>query len=260
MKVLQISFLLFAFSVSSCEKASETLSKWQRDLVIKRYGLDPDKTKQIAEWEKEIIKYEDIINEKVEAGLKEAKLYRKIGEAYAGMEMYQPCVDNLQKAIDLGYLNEEIFFIQALCLGSLARKQNWEETYRNNAEAAFLKALSVNPDYHRAKLELGLLYFYGFGSKSKFSVNSEKIESSDREYREKGIILVKEYQTFLPAKVDGYLILAGMYSSTGKRKEAIAQLQSAVSLFRKSYPKDFEKREDYRQTLLNLKNLQGRNP
>jgi len=259
MKIANLAVITLALSLVSCDQASQLLSKWQRDVVMKRYGLDLDKSKQIEQWEKDILKYEKVINEKVEAGAKEAKLYRKIGEAYAGMQMYQPCIDNLQKAIDLGYVSQEIFFIQALCFGNLARQHNWEETYRNNAEAAFLKALSINPDYHRAKLELGMLYFYGFGSLSKFSVNSEKIESSQKEYRDKSIKLVLEYQANLPSKTDGPLILAGMYNAMGKKTDAIRQLQTAVSLFKSNFPKDYEKNEDYKQTLVNLRNLQGKN-
>lgn len=240
----------------SCSQIDEVLSKWQRDTVMKRYGVDLDQKKNIQTWEKEILKYEKIINQKVEAGIKTAQIYRKIGEAYGNMGMFQPCIENLQRAVDMGYVNDQILFTQALCMGSLARTHNWDEEYRNQAEAGFLKVLNLNPEYHRAKIELALLYFYGFGSNSKHSVNSEKIDSTQNEYRNQAIKLAREYQSFLPDKTDSYLILAAMFNANGKKQDAINQLQSAVDLFKKQFPKNYNDREDYRQTLTNLNMLQ----
>jgi tetratricopeptide (TPR) repeat protein len=249
-----IVFLSLSFS---CDQTKELVSRWQKYVVYKRYGIDVDKRDQIKDWEKEIKKYEKVIEEKITAGIKTAKVYRKIGEAYAGMEMYQPCVEYLDKAIEMGYVNDEILFIQALCKGSIARLHNWKDDYRNDAEEGFLKVLNRNPAYHRAKIELALLYFYAFGSRSGYSINSEKISASQNEYRLKALKLANEYSAQMPEKTDGHIILSGMYGAMGKKKEALKEMQWAVELFQKNYPHDFESRDDYRQDVLNLNRLQG---
>ncbi|RME89680.1 MAG: hypothetical protein D6767_08075, partial [Candidatus Hydrogenedentota bacterium] len=196
MKLKIILPLLVFFSY--CKELPEPIRSWQKEQIKKRYGT-PEPTKDdIASWQEKVREYEDIINQKVEAGAKAGLYYRKLGEAFSYMESYELCEENLQKAIHYGYTEPEVFFSLGLCQANLARAHNWKQSISLRAEESFLKTLNLNPNFTKAIFELGLLYYYGFSRTNSYSVLSEKVIVSQKEYKKKAIQLLQEYQAKEP--------------------------------------------------------------
>mgnify|MGYP002144829606 CR=1 FL=1 len=134
----------------------------------KRYGNRPAGKDQLADWEKEITGYEKVINEKIDAGIKTGKVYRKLGESYALMESYELCIKNLNKAVEYGETVADVFYWQGLCYANLARVNNWQSDYAHQAEQAFLKALNLDKTLNKAKYELALMYYAGFAKNNQY--------------------------------------------------------------------------------------------
>ena len=139
--------------------------EWQQEQIKERYGSGHVDKDQIEEWEKQIKKYEEVIDEKIKASNHLGNIHRKLGESYAELGSYKQCIEHLEKSLEYGYLQDNVFFTLGLCEGNLAQKNNWNYQYAKKAEETFLKVLNLNPQYHKAKFQLGLIYFFGFGKK-----------------------------------------------------------------------------------------------
>lgn len=248
-------FILALFTWQ-CDSMPDWLKDWQSKQVEKRYGVKPDKDK-IPEWQQEVKEYEQQIDEKIKAGVKTGKVYRKIGEAFATIESYQLCAENLDKAIDYGYTDPEVFFYKGLCLGNLARRHNWSHKYVKQSEDAFLKVLANDKDFHKARFELGLIYFYGYGKNSTYSVLGDIVTVSQQQFREKAIELITEYRRLAADDPRGYFALAGMHTIMGAKSKAREEMILLTSFLKNEYPDSYASMSEYQQAMKNLAQLGG---
>jgi len=254
---LSKSGLLFFtfFLMVNCDNVQNVFHKIKKDAYQKRYGTDLDELQKKEEWEKDIAEFEKIISKKIEAGAKAAHLYRKIGEAYGRNKSYDLCIENLKKAIGYGYDEPSVFFSLGLCEGNLARMNNWPPEQTKEAEQTFLKVLNMDNEYHKAKYELGLIYFYGNGRNSSYSILSDIITISQKQFQEKAIALISEYQFYSPAASDSYFALANIYTFRREFQKAISQMETLSEMKRKYFPDNFKRDQDYINAQLNLKKL-----
>lgn len=252
----QISKYILAAALvfsTSCKELPTELKEWQKRQIQKRYGsqYDPDPEK-IPEWEKEVAEYEGVIEEKIEAADKAGRLYRKIGESYASVEMFDLCIENLNKAIELGYTIPEVYYSLGLCQGSRARIHNWSPGYTREAEETFLKVLNMAPGFEKAKFQLAIIYYYGFSRVQPYRVRSTEYEVSQREFREHAIRLMENYQKAAPDDEESYFALGGFYSAMGENELAAEQFRRVMKLFIELYPKTYQNMPEYRQAAKNL--------
>ena len=227
----QISLLL----VLGCSMP-QWLESWKQAEMEKRYGTKKPSASSIPEWQADLKDYDDILNEKLEAGEKTARLHRKIGEAFAYIESFQLCRDHLDKALILGENDPEVFYWHGICSANLARKFNWKTKYLKEAEQSFLSALRENSRFDKAKLQLGLLYFYGFGSNSSYSIMGRRVTIDQEQFRDKAIQLLKEYQNYQPEDSRSYFALAAAFSSKGEKNAARREMQDLIYMISDLYP------------------------
>ncbi len=245
-------FLFFGCSLPSW------LKKWQKEYLEKRYGTKIPSKEEIAEWEKEVLEYEEEIERKIRAGMKAGLLYRKIGEAYMEFKMFPLCIKNLKKAIEFGYTEADVFFSLGLCQANWARIHNWKYELVKEAEETFLKILNLYPRYSKAKFQLSLLYFYGFGSNNPYRVLNTYLTIPQIEFRKKAISLMKEYQREMPQDHRSYFALAGYYRILGENELAKRELKKLIALLEEKYPESYQDLEIYQKAQRNLQILGGR--
>jgi len=249
-----VSFLIvIIFSIMNCE----AFNNWKDNYVKERYGKTNIKKEKIPEWQKDLKEYESILEEKIEASDKTAKLYRKLGETFANMGAYDLCIKNLQKAINLGHHYDKVFYTLGLCQGSKASLHNWNYKMTKAAEETFLSLLKKNPEFDKAKFQLGLLYFHGFTKHNKYQINANFISISQIKFRKKAIALIRESQHSDPNNIRTYFALAQIYRIMNQNNLALTQMSMLIELLKKQYPSNYQKLKEYKQAEKNYKILAG---
>jgi len=250
-----ILFVTISMSFSACS-LPDWLTNWQKKQIKKRYGADSEQdTDQIENWEKQVLKYEKKIDEKIHAADSAAKLHRKLGEAYAKVGIFEKCISELEEAISLGYTDPAVFFTLGLCQGSLAKMHNWETQKSLEAEKTFLKVLNLKPDFHKAKFQLGILYFYAFGKQNRYSIEYGDHHIERSRFRKKGIDLMVEYQLYEPDDPQSYFALGGIYNFLNMPNEASNQYNSVIHVLQNNYGSEVESMPEYRQAIENLNEI-----
>ena len=235
--------------------------EWQKKQIKERYGSGHVDKDQIEKWEKQIIEYEEVIDEKIKASNHLGSIHRKLGEAYAELGSYEQCIEHLKKSLKYGHLKDDVFFTLGLCEGNLAQKNNWDHKYTKKAEKTFLKVLNLNPQYHKAKFQLGLIYFFGFGKNNRYRVLNEYITVKQKDYRKKSIRLLEEYQALVEGDPRVYFLLSKIYKIMGKTERAISETKDLIKILEKKYPDNYKDTNEYRSAAQNLESLtQGYTP
>ena len=244
MRPTSILPLVLLFFVSGCEIQSCYREAKDKHLE-ERYGKRPVHKEQLEAWEKEIAEYDKTLNEKIDAGIKAGKVYRKLGESFALMESYDLCIKNLQKAVEYGEAVAEVFYWQGLCYANLSRVHNWQADIAQKAEEAFLKALNLDTNLNKAKYELALVYYAGFGRNNPYRVLSEILTVSQEQFRDKAIELMRAYQSVEPDQPKSYFFLAGLYKERNQLSLAKKEMENLMAELQKNNKTGYAKHPDY---------------
>ena len=252
-----LPFLIYPFIFVGCiwnswSEFQQSLKDWQKKQMQRRYGSAYIDKEKIPKWQEEIKKYEKVIDEKIKASSHLAQIHRKLGESFAEMASYQKCIQHLEEAIQLGAHNADVFYKRALCKGSLAQKNNWSYPLTKQAEESFLALLNLDPNYEKAKLQLGLIYFYGFGKNSRYRVLDDYITITQKQYREKALNLLLRYKNKAPDDHRVYFALTNIYKIIGKTSSARTQMQDLINMLKKKHPENYQEIKEYRSALQNL--------
>ena len=243
--------ILITLTLSQCNKIKE----YQEGVRAKRYGKQKGSTAKIPKWQQDVKEFEEKIDEKITAGSKAAKLYRKIGESFMIMESWKLCSKNIKKAIELGFNDSKVFYSLGLCQGNEARMYNWNYKKTKLAEETFLSLLKVDPTHSKAKFQLSLIYFYGFSRHNRYQILARTVTVKEKVFQEKAIKIMQEYQNEENLDFRSYFALAGMYQITNKKYKAQNQMQNLMRLIEKNQPKNFANNKKYIQARLNYKKL-----
>ncbi|MCX7633256.1 MAG: hypothetical protein N2Z22_07990 [Turneriella sp.] len=244
-----------ALVLSACEPVA-CYREWKARHLERRYGTRPPDAQTLAAWEREIAEYEKILNEKIDAGIKTGKLYRKLGESYALLESYELCIRNLEKAMEYGETVAEVFFWQGLCYANLSRVHNWQPDLAQKAEQSFLKALALDPTFNKAKYELAVMYYAAFSRNNRYRVLNEVLTVTQEQYHQKAIELMQEFKTVEPDQAKAYFFLAALYKERGEFGEARRELQQLMDFVRKHHPSSYPNHPDYRRAEQYLNDLE----
>lgn len=247
--------ILVVFSALGCE-AKSCYQEAKEKHLEKRYGTRPASKEQLESWEKEIAAYEKIINEKIEAGIKTGKVYRKLGESYALMESYELCIRNLDKAVEYGEAVAEVFYWQGLCYANLSRVHNWQPETARKAEQAFLKALALDPTMNKVKYELAVMYYAAFTRNNQYRVLNDVLTVTQEQFQEKAIELMQEYKSIEPDQAKAYFFLAGLYKQRGELDAAKRELQQLMAFIEKNNKTGYRRNPDYLRAEEYLKNFE----
>lgn len=253
--VVRHAVILLAALTMGCEIKSCYQEAKEKHLE-KRYGTRPVSKDQLESWEKEIAGYEKVINEKIEAGIKTGKVYRKIGESYALMESYELCIRNLDKAVEYGEAVAEVFYWQGLCYANLSRVHNWQPETARKAEQAFLKALALDATMNKVKYELAVMYYAAFTRNNQYRVLNDVLTVSQQQFQEKAIELMQEYKTVEPDQAKAYYFLSGLFKERGELAEAKRELQQLMAFIEKNNKTGYRRNPDYLRAEEYMKNLE----
>lgn len=243
--------LLFTFLVLSFLHC-EFLEDWQSKQFEKRFGRQKPSLDHIAEWEKLILKYEDVIEDKIETSLHLAKIHRKLGESYRDTEAFANCIKHLKKSIELGENENDNLYNLATCQGNYARQQGWTTLLLQDTERTLFVLLEQSPSYHRAKYQLAILYFYGFAKNNVKSIWESYSVKNANHFIEKAITLMQEFQSAEPKFFKSYFFLSNMYQENNQKKLAKLQLNTVIQILQVSYPNTYTQKKEYAKALNTL--------
>jgi len=256
MPIRQLAIII-ALATMGCEiKACYQEAKDKH--LEKRYGQKPASKEQLTEWEKEIAGYDKILNEKIDAGIKTGKVYRKLGESYALMESYELCIKNLDKAAEFGETVAEVFYWQGLCYANLARVHNWDAAQAKKAEQAFLKALNLDKTMNKVKYELAVMYYAGFSRNNQYRVLNDNITVSQQQFQDKAIELMQEFKSIEPDQAKAYFFLSGLYKERGEMADAKRELRDLMAQVQKNNKLGYARNADYLRAEAFLKNFDAK--
>lgn len=247
--------LLLALTTMGCEISSCYQEAKEKHLE-KRYGTRPASKDQLDAWEKEIAGYEKVINEKIEAGIKTGKVYRKLGESYALMENYEQCIRSLDKAAEHGEVVAEVFYWQGLCYANLSRVHNWQPETAHKAEQAFLKALNLDKTMNKVKYELAVMYYAAFTRNNQYRVLNDVLTVSQHQFQEKSIELMREFKSVEPDQAKAYFFLAGLHKERGELPEAKRELVELMEQIKKNNRSGYARNPDYGRAEQYLRDLE----
>ena len=220
--------------------------------IKERYGSAYVNKDKIPDWQEEIREYEEIIDEKIKASAQLAAIHRKLGESFAEIGSYEQCIQSLSSALKLGIHDPDMLYKLALCKGNLAQKNNWKYSLSKQAEESFLSLLGVAKSYEKAKFQLALIYFYGFGSNNRYRVLNDYITVTQQQYRKKALNLLLQYKHKEPNDYKVYFALTNIYKITGKTSKAHTQMRELVEMLKENYPNNYQNIKEYKSALQNL--------
>ncbi|MBU0568499.1 tetratricopeptide repeat protein [bacterium] len=172
-----------------------------------REGSQFEKKKR--EWEKEIKKYEKVIQEKIEAYDKLALVYRKLGNELLERGFFNEAADYYQKAIHLLPNEPELHRSLAVCQ---ANRGKTDEKFYDEAITEYQKAINLNPDSAESYYGLGVIYYF------------------EKDEKQKAISSLEKAVRLNPKYIDAHLALGQFYYETGKTQIAIDKYKEAIAL------------------------------
>ncbi len=250
-----ILFYPFQNDQTLFSKLYHALNKWQAEQIKTRYHSGSFPKDNVFKWEKEVLKYKKEIELNIIATDNLGRVYKQLGLYYAHVGSYKQCTRSLESALSYGAFSIRIYYTLGLCYGHIANQNNWDYTYVKKAEKAFLKVLHNDPTFHKAKLKLGMLYFYGLSRNNQYQILNDHVTVTQKNYRLHALKLVLEYQTYFPEDKDAYFILANIFQANGDRTQARLQLLNLFNKLKKAYPNNYKTQKVYQQVKANLDQL-----
>ncbi len=120
----------------------------------------PDRVRELKET---ISEYEEIVNHKVEAVLKQASYLKLLAREYMRYELYGPAFEALEEALLVEPRNQVLHQLAGVCAGYIAKAQPRPEVraeYLAMAEQLYKTSLEIDPNYRDGLYALGTLYHF----------------------------------------------------------------------------------------------------
>jgi len=152
-----IVILLPLLFIAACQRQEPRLAALQR-----AESASPNPV-GIEELESVIEEYAGVVNDKVDAGIRQAQYLKYLGQEYMRNEMYGLALSALEEAIDLEPQNQVLQELAGICSAYMAKAQGREEAkneYYAMAEQYYLRAIELAPDYLEANYGLAVLYVF----------------------------------------------------------------------------------------------------
>lgn len=165
--------------------------------------------KRKREWEKEIKKYEKVIQERIEAYDHLALVYRKLGDELLMREFFNEASRYYQKAIYLLPNEPELHHSLAVCQ---ANRGKTDEKFYDEAITEYQNAIKLKPDFAQGYYGLAIIYYF------------------EKDKKQKAISLLEKAVALKPDYIDANLALGQFYYETGKPQIAISKYKQAISL------------------------------
>ena len=161
----------------------------------------------IEELEEAISKYRARVEDIILAESKTANWYKILGIRYLDKQMYGKALENFQTAIEYYPANQNLYYYVGLCGGYMAKAAlndyAQREHYLELSEAAYLRAIEIEPRFARSLYGLSILYVF------------------ERNEPEKALPYIELFTQIETGDLDGKMVLARVYYSVGEYQKAV---------------------------------------
>jgi len=191
-------------------------------------GVDNPTT--VVELTSAISKYQNRIEDILNADIKIGLWYKILATRYLDTKMYGKALETFRKAIDYYPTNQNLYYYVGMCAGYMAKSAlDYDATgssaerdrYLALSESAYLRALELEPRYVRALYGISVLYVFELKSPAKAIPYLELIMDIEKQ------------------DVDAMFILARAYYQTGAYDSAAAMYDKIII----STPEEKRKKE-----------------
>lgn len=207
------SFFLSLFSLTSCGPNSNQIRRMQ---ALEEGVSNPSSKDELEEAIKKYqARVEDIINADIRVGV----WYKLLGIRYLDTKMYGKALENFRVAAEYYPENQNLYYYIGLCAGFMSKSAfDYELTgtdrnrlrYLDLSEAAYQRAIELEPRFFRALYGLSVLYVF------------------ERDEPGKAIPLLETALDVEKKNTDGMMILARAYYSVGRAEEAVAMYDRVI--------------------------------
>lgn len=170
--------LLVSMVISSCGPNTAVV----RRIQSLEEGVDSPTT--IEELSEAIGKYQNRIEDVLNADIRIGIWYKILATRYLDNKMYGKALENFRTAIEYYPTNQNLYYYVGVCAGYMAKSaldyeltgtNREQKRYYDLAESAYLRAIELEPRYVRALYGLSVLYVFELGRPQDAIVHLEKI-------------------------------------------------------------------------------------
>ena len=113
-----------------------------------------------------IAEYEEVVNEKIYAAVKQASYLKLLAQEYMRAELFGPALETIEEAILIEPRNKVLHQLAGVCAAYLGKSRARDEErsrYLTMAERFYLASIEIDPDYRDGLYALGTLYHFELG-------------------------------------------------------------------------------------------------
>ncbi len=207
-----VLFATLAVSLFSC-KAEDPLLEPLVELENADIPGGEAGDQRIAELEKEIERYSEMVEEQVHANGQLMVYYRMLGIRYLERKLYGPAMEALQSAMEISPANPILHAYYAAAAAQSA-KADYSGARRNQllatAEAAYMRALEIDPNYADALYGLSVLLVFELGRPAD------------------ALGYLNRLVTVRTRDMNAYFLRARVYASLGRVQDAAADYDTII--------------------------------
>ena len=210
--ILAVVCVLVGLVVISCSSRDPRLQSLIR---MEQPTGRPPGPERIAELQETIAQYEQVVNQKVEAAIRQASYLKLLAQAYMRQELYGPALDALEEALVIEPRNTVLHQLAGVCAGYVAKAQARPERRAELFELAaqyYKQSLEIDPDYVDGLYALATLYHFELG---------RHLEA---------VSLLERLLDLSPSHVQALFVLARAHASLGNVDDAVAAYDRIIEV------------------------------
>jgi tetratricopeptide (TPR) repeat protein len=164
--IISVSVLaLFGLLAGGCSREDSALLDVLIRLSPARYEDEKPSEEKIAEWQRDISRFETVVREKIEAADGASSLHKLLAEEYARLEMYGLALEEYEAVLEYEPSNPVVLYSAGVAASQFALSRPSPDEileYLNRSRRYHQRAIEINPGYSDPYLALGILLFYEF--------------------------------------------------------------------------------------------------
>lgn len=118
---------------------------------------------RVRELEKLIEDYQEIVNQKIQAGVRQAGYLKLLSQEYVRQELFGLALETLEEAIFLEPQNQVLHQLAGVSAAYVAKAQGTQasrDSYLEIAERHYIRSVELDPNYLDALYSLAILYVF----------------------------------------------------------------------------------------------------
>ena len=157
-----ICLVLTVLSLTAC-RPGRNKELAERVYELEAAGNPEEEPEKIREIKKEINRWEDELNDAIDAARHTGRYYKTLGLKYMDYKMFGPAAESFSRALEITPENARVYYYRAVANGRLAvsrddAQQSAEELL--SVERDYKKAIDLEPRFMSPYYSLAVLYIY----------------------------------------------------------------------------------------------------